>query len=244
MTDLALIRSIESAGYRSWKAKECLEYDGWQLRFANGFSRRANSAYPAQASTLPLVEKLDYCRRWYWERNLDLVVRQNPATESGLDERLDAAGFTPEGNTDVMMATIGRRVARTDVADAPSTEWWATTADLWKLAEASRRGWESIIDGLDLPAGFVCIPGTAVGLAVVAEPWVGLFEIVVAEEQRRQGWGQAVTESLLSWAASLGAERAYLQVVAENETAIEFYRYLGFTKAYGYWYRRDPRSAS
>ena len=73
----------------------------------------------------------------------------------------------------------------------------------------------------------------------MAEEWVGLFEIVVATEQRRQGWGRALTESLLSWATNFGAAQAYLQVVAENTTAIEFYRSLGFTRAYGYWYRRD-----
>ncbi|MDJ0665476.1 MAG: GNAT family N-acetyltransferase [Acidimicrobiia bacterium] len=240
MTDLALIQSIESAQYRSWKARECVEYDGWQLRFADGFSRRGNSVYPAEVSTVPLSVKLDFCRDWYRERSLDLVVRQNPATEPGLDERLAAAGFTPEGDTDVMTATIGRRSGGLEVADAPLPDWWATTAALWNLDSDGRRGWKAIIDGVDLPAGFVCVPETAAGLAIVAEEWVGLFEIVVASEQRRQGWGRAVTESLLDWATNLGAAQAYLQVVAANTAAIEFYRSLGFTRAYGYWYRREP----
>ena len=239
MTDLALIQSVERAGYRSWKARECVEYDGWQLRFADGFSRRGNSVYPAEASTLPLAAKLDFCREWYRKRNLDLVVRQNPATEPGLDVRLAAEGFSLEGHTDVMAATIGRRSGNLEVAAVPSPEWWATTAALWNLDEVRRRGWRAIIGGLELPSGFVCVPETAAGLAIVADEWVGLFEIVVASEQRRQGWGRAVTESLLAWAAQLGASRAFLQVVAANNTAIEFYRSLGFGKAYGYWYRRD-----
>ncbi len=244
MTDLAGIRSIESAAYRSWKANECADYDGWQLRFADGFSRRGNSVYPAEPSSLPLSEKLDHCRDWYRQRGLDLVVRQTPATEPGLDEQLAATGFTHEGSTDVMVADVGERPSSLEVVAEPSPEWWETTATLWSFNEANRRGWESIVAGLDLPAGFVCVPDTAAGLAVVAEPWVGLFEIIVAPDQRRQEWGSAVAQSLLSWGGSRGAERAYLQVVADNTAAIEFYRALGFARAYGYWYRRDQPAAA
>ena len=241
MIDLGLVRSIESASYRSWKARECVAYDGWQLRYADGFSRRGNSVYPAEISTLPLDEKLGHCRVWYRERDLDLVVRQTPASEPGLDAELAARAFSYEGATNVMSASIGGRKSIVEVADEPSREWWATTAGLWNLGEESRLGWEAIIAGLDQPAGFLCIPSKAAGLGIVAGDWVGLFEIVVAPQLRRRGLGTAVAESLLSWGAQQGAGRAYLQVVAENAGAIRYYRSLGFTRCYQYWYRRDPK---
>ena len=102
-----LVRDIENASYRCWQAGEVVEYDGWQLRFADGFSRRGNSVYPGRKGTLDHRLKLDWCRRWYEERDLDLVVRQTPASEEGLDDLLAGAGFGREGSTDVMWGSLG-----------------------------------------------------------------------------------------------------------------------------------------
>ena len=125
------------------------------------------------------------------------------------------------------------------VQSAPGTDWWTTAAALWQFDPAGVAGWQGIVSRIDKPAGFVCVPGTAAGMAICDGSWLGLFEIIVAPESRRQGLGRGVTESLLSWGSGQGAGRAYLQVVAENEDAIRFYQSLGFSRAYGYWYRRD-----
>ena len=239
MDPFQLAREIEPSVYRSWKARECVEYDGWQLRYADGFSRRGNSVFPAEQSTLPLIEKLDWCRSWYRERALELVIRQTPATEAGLDDVLETSGFSREGNTDVMVAELGGRSAALSVDRQPSLGWWNTTAALWGFDLATPTGWSAIINRIDLPAGFVSVDGVAAGMAIVDGPWMGLFEIIVAPDRRRQGLGNAVSNALLSWGSGLGAQRAYLQVVEDNRAAIEFYRRLGFEQAYTYWYRRD-----
>jgi GNAT superfamily N-acetyltransferase len=239
MDSHALALEIEPCVYRSWKARECAEYDGWELRYADGFSRRGNSVFPAGRSRIPHEEKLDWCREWYRKRGLGLVLRQTPATEPGLDEILEAEGFSREGVTDVMVGGVGATSGEISVHEAASSGWLETTAGLWGFDLASPTGWRAIIDRIDLPAGFVCVDGEAAGLAIVDGPWVGLFEIIVAPSQRRKGLGRLVTNSLLNWGRDLGAERAYLQVVEANETAIAFYRALGFEHAYSYWYRRD-----
>ncbi|MCP3994171.1 MAG: GNAT family N-acetyltransferase [bacterium] len=234
-----LAREIEPCVYRSWKARECANYDGWQLRYADGFSRRGNSVFPAEQSTISLAEKIDWCRTWYRKRALDLVVRQTPATESGLDDVLSAEGFTREGDTHVMVGEIGDRSAEFSVDGQPSLGWWNTTAALWGFDLASPTGWSAIINRIDLPAGFVSIDGAGAGLAIVDGPWMGLFEIIVAPDRRRQRLGNAISNSLLDWGRGAGARRAYLQVVGSNLAAAEFYRGLGFEQAYTYWYRRD-----
>ena len=244
MDQVELARTIETTAYRSWKPRECVEYDGWELRFADGFSRRGNSVYPIGASTLPHDEKLDWCRRWYDRRDLDLVFRQTVATEPGLDDVLDAAGFTMEGRTHVMVGAAGSGPVGIDVSSTPHESWWDTTATLWGFDLSAPGGWSAIIDRIDLPAGFVCVPGEAAGLAIVDGSWMGLFEIVVAEQSRRLGLGTAVTQALVNWGSDRGAEHVYMQVVADNEPAIALYESLGFTRAYTYWYRRDQaRSA-
>jgi len=232
---------IEPTLYRSWKAREMHEYDGWQLRFADGFARRCNSVYPAGQSTLPILEKLQVCRRWYAQRGLDLLVRQTPASEDGLDEVLAASGFTLECPTDVMVGSVGKGGGELEVTPVPTREWWATTARLWGFDLSSGGGWTGIINRIELPAGFVCIDGEAAGLAIVDGEWMGLFEVIVAPGARRRGLGSIVTDSLLTWGRGIGAQRAYLQVVAENTPAIKMYSRLGFEHAYSYWYRRDRR---
>ncbi len=239
MEQIQLARVIEETAYRSWKARECFDYDGWQLRYADGFSRRGNSVYPAETSSLPYDEKLERCRRFYHERGLDLVVRQTVATESGLDEVLAASGFGLEGRTDVMTGTAEATNPSLSVSSSPSPQWWETISNLWGFDSADPCGWRGIIERIDLPAGFACVAGEGAGLAIVDDEWVGLFEIIVAPGSRRLGLGSALTKSLLAWGASRGAGRSYLQVVAENEPAIGFYQHLGFTHAYTYWYRRD-----
>jgi GNAT superfamily N-acetyltransferase len=241
---IALATEIESAVYRSWRARECVEYDGWQLRFADGFSRRGNSVYPAAESTLAHTEKLEWCRRWYAKRGLDLVVRQTVASEPGLDDILATEGFTLEGRTDVMVIDLEATSTETAVSAEPSPQWWRTISDLWGFDLDRPDGWRAIINRIDLPSAFVCIEDAAAGLAIRDGNWLGLFEIVVAPEFRRTGLGTSLTRSLMAWGADGGAERAYLQVVADNHEAIALYKSLGFERAYTYWYRRDQAPAN
>jgi ribosomal protein S18 acetylase RimI-like enzyme len=242
-----LIHEVETAAYRCWPAAEMTEYDGWQLRYADGFSRRGNSVYPAQRSTLDRGSKLEWCRDWYAERGLDLVVRQTPATEQGLDEILAERGFTEEGRTDVMTSKVfAVEAAPYTIMESPSARWWEAMAVMWGIGEARLGAWQAIIERIDLASGYgLVVDGEvpiAAGLAVTDGPWIGVFEIVVAEAWRRRGVGRDLTGSLLAWGRSRGATRAFLQVVAENQAAIEMYERLGFTRTYGYWYRRAPES--
>jgi ribosomal protein S18 acetylase RimI-like enzyme len=230
--------------YRSWPARELHDCDGWQLRYADGFSRRVNSVYPAAVSTVDHDDKLAFCREWYRERGLELVVRQTPATEPGLDRVLADSGYEMEGRTNVLVADV-EGIAGNDVMPVgPSADWWAAMADLWEIGPDRAPGWSGIIGRIDLPAAFglISVAGApaAVGLAVVAADLLGLFEIIVAPGHRRQGLGRSFTRSLVAWGTSKGATRAYLQVLEDNYPAISMYEQLGFRHEYSYWYRRAP----
>lgn len=239
MGSVELVRSIEAAAYRSWPAREMVEYDGWQLRYADGFSRRGNSVYPAGASKIDYLEKLAECRKWYAARGVDLVVRQTMATESGLDDVLRCAGFAREGRTNVMVTDLEPLPARIPVQSEPSPTWWKTTADLWAIGVERVEGWSAIMNRICLPAGYAVIEGVGAGFAVRDGPLLGLFEIVVDPGSRGRGWGRALSRSLMEWGRSQGGNQAYLQVVTENGPAIKLYEGLGFDYAYSYWYRRD-----
>jgi len=77
----------------------------------------------------------------------------------------------------------------------------------------------------------------ACGSAVIERGYVALLNIVVDEPQRGKGCGTEICKSLLSAAQRLGVHMAYLQVVQDNQKAINLYTKLGYKTLYSYWYR-------
>jgi predicted GNAT family acetyltransferase len=80
----------------------------------------------------------------------------------------------------------------------------------------------------------------ATGLAMVEDEFVGLFDIVTHDAERRRGLARTVVASLLAAAWELGARHAYLQVQCDNEAARRLYAGFGFAERYVYWYRGRP----
>ena len=52
---------IEERSLNAHPAIETQFYDGWVLRFAGGYTKRANSVNPLYVGALPLDEKIAFC---------------------------------------------------------------------------------------------------------------------------------------------------------------------------------------
>jgi ribosomal protein S18 acetylase RimI-like enzyme len=78
----------------------------------------------------------------------------------------------------------------------------------------------------------------ASALCVHDNDLAGLFDIAVRADQQGKGFARSIVRAALRWAASQGAQRAWLQVMSSNKTAVNLYSRLGFETVYTYAYRQ------
>lgn len=215
------IRALEHAAALAWPGTEQQWLAGWFTRAGLGVTNRANSAVPlgmsAQIADLPaLIE-------WYRRRDLPALL--------ALPERLlpiRAAGVKPA-------RVMVRDVAQDRSAGEPRTdaEFLSRPDADWLAGYERKVPIEVLTAVLDGTVTFVSVAGNAVGRgAVTTAPdgtrWLGISSVRVAAGARRKGYARAVCDALLTWGATEGAQRAYVQVEVDNAPAITLYSSLGF----------------
>src|SRR5262245_25101558 len=123
-----MIRQIEEFSINAWPSLRTLHYDGWLLRFANGYTRRANSVNPLYESTLELSEKVAYCEQFYSSRRQSTVFKMTSAAQpQNLDDYLAQQGYSREAETSVQtlnLAGLDSPVAQNVLMDSRLTEGW------------------------------------------------------------------------------------------------------------------------
>lgn len=77
----------------------------------------------------------------------------------------------------------------------------------------------------------------ATGLGILDRDFVGVYAIHVHPDYRRRHYASAICKTILKKGCQMGAQQAYLQVVADNPSAIRLYESLGFSYLYKYWFR-------
>ena len=76
-----MITNLEELSMNAWPALQTKLYDGWALRFANGYTKRSNSINPIYNSTISLQVKLDFCEKKYAHFNLPVVYKLTPDSQ-------------------------------------------------------------------------------------------------------------------------------------------------------------------
>ena len=241
-----MVQSIEELSLNACPSLQTVLYDGWVLRFANGYTRRANSVNPLYPSTKEASEKIGLCERLYHNKGLKSVFKITPVNQSSeLDSILKTSGYRFEGNTSVQLLNLNEWDGKLDpditLYDGVTKEWFDAYRTMNGLDPKYHPTLLQLLELL-VPAKRLAVlhdngKVIACGLGILQGKFIGLFDIVVDKEARRQGYGKRLIESLLAWGKSEGAETSYLQVVAENEPALQLYAKLGFKEDYRYWYR-------
>ncbi|MDX6323922.1 MAG: N-acetylglutamate synthase, partial [Nocardioidaceae bacterium] len=246
--------SAEEAQHRAvdlWPPLEQRPLGDWVLRASAGFSARGNSALLAGEPDRPWEEALGEVRRFYADRALPTwtqVVDGSPACS-----RLEAAGWAPARPGDQGVAFLvggvatARRALRlllpaptpaVTTADEPDAAWLAQDRRAVSAGDAAVRvltGPAAVTFAAVRESGTVLAKGRA-ALSTRADVWVGLTDVWVAPDRRRQRLAAAVVGALLRWGAEQGAATVCLQVRRDNAGALAFYDRLGLTTHHSYAY--------
>lgn len=241
-----MIRLIEEISMNAWPAAQTLLYDGWVLRFASGYTRRANSIYPLYPSSLELDEKIRACEMLYHQQHLPVIFKMTAESQpGGLDDHLAGLGYQPEARTSVQLLDL-RGWEEPDTPSAhcsgeETAEWQAAFARLSGMKESNQAAHRQILRAILPQTCFASITSgdqtAACGLGVLEAGYLGLYDIVTGAACRRQGYGERVVRDLLAWGKRQGARTAYLQVMRDNSPALRLYEKVGFQEEYQYWYR-------
>ncbi len=246
--DLTSLRRIEEAALNAWPAHRQMLYDGWLVRMAGGYTKRANSVTPLYEGALAIGEKVAACEALYRAAGLPPIFRLTPWAPPALDALLAERGYTLLDPTDVLAAPLGDcsltgeghgwRLAERD-------EWLGVYGRLIGANDGAQAAHGRILAAIAGRAGYALLepqPGqvAACALGVVEGALGGAFDVHVAAGQRRRGYGTALMAGLFAWARQQGAQTAYLQVMQSNLAAQRLYAKMGLARGYTYWYRIPP----
>ena len=246
MGTLSYIRHLEGLSLNAWPAIHTLVYDGWILRFSDGYTKRANSVSPLFTSSLNIEEKIAHCERIYSDRKLKVIFKLTHAsTPSNLDELLESKGYEEIDCTSVQTLTLDSDFSPTHTDFEVYTEltdaWVDAFCSMSKSASKNRKALTHILERILPPTFYVTLldkdKAVACGLAVQEGTMISFYDIFTRESHRKKGYGEQIMLQLLKLGKEHGATTGFLQVMKNNIPALRLYKKLGFKEQYVYWYR-------
>jgi hypothetical protein len=91
------VRDIEERCLNACPPMQQVLYDGWVIRLADGYTRRANSVSPIYLGHTDPEDKIAVCEGLYRERGLLPIFKMTPLNHPlQLDAILAARGYMPE----------------------------------------------------------------------------------------------------------------------------------------------------
>ncbi|MEM8863891.1 MAG: GNAT family N-acetyltransferase [Chloroflexota bacterium] len=245
------VQTIEELSLNALPCLQQILDEGWILRFAEGYTKRANSITPLYSHDGDLVSKIERCERAYRELNLKPIFRiTNESRLEKLDRTLAELGYVKQDWVSVRVKKISSPDFSADsdlkaTLDREVSEEWLDR--YVHAANVPVQHWNTLSTMLDIIPHSTCYAMLkkrslfcSCGLGVLAKNYLGLYFVATTKQQQGKGYAQKLISAMLQWGQDNGATQAYVQVETKNLRAINLYNKLGFVEAYQYFYRTKP----
>ncbi len=249
--DEDLLWTVEQACANAWPSPRQILLDCWLLRLSGGPTRRTNSVNPLRAPRHDLTSMIDRCAEVYAAAGQPLIVRA-PSIAVGLADSLDRIGFVPRLETRTLLADLSSLgpvpEGQVELTDRAGDDWIAFRAHHARVGASGDAVYRAMLECIALPRCFAAlrVDGEIVSAAygVLDRGLLVVESVRTADGAQGRGYAKRVVGRLMRWAAMRGADKACLQVQADNGPARALYASLGFgTDLYGYHYHYRPEDA-
>ena len=240
---------LEEVAMNAWPALQTILYDGWIIRFARGYTKRANSVTPLYPSSLFIDEKVEHCEQLFQKQKLRPTFRLTGAVAetNKVDKELEKRGYERIDTTSVQTVDLHELDMKQSkraylLPDYSGMESWLGSFDrLSGKSISDSETHQEMLTNIKGKTGYMVIMDAgevvACGLGVVERGYLGIFDVVTGAEHRNKGYGTELMTSLLAWGKDRGAGFSSLQVMTNNPPALSLYAKLGYQEQYQYWYR-------
>ena len=245
-----MYKSIEEITLNTWPAEQSVVMNGWILRTASGYTKRANSVNPlygAEESYADTLERIKLAELYYENAGLQPVFKITPFIQpANLDDILADRGYAIVQPSSVRLLdleqlTVPESGYSIQIQDKLSIEWLDAFTELDELSQEKRNTLTRMLSASHLQQGYALLLEKGIpiscGFGVIQQGYIGIYDIVTAPLYRRQGKAKQLLLELLLWGRSQGASSSFLQVVQNNHGASALYDQLGYKEIYQYWYR-------
>jgi len=245
---------IENAALNAWPALEEIHYPFGVMRFANGFTRRANSMTVNDSISIAPERLVAIAEAYYQSKSLPTAIRVNQVERPGLgdirglDQLLQKREYGREGESAVMIRPISKLDSAITVdGQLAQSEWLQIYQSLSILTDDEVRTLDAMLTKRRQNSCFFAVNDGAgrarcCGMGILYGSAMGLYGVITHPHYRGQGMAYTLLQRLFACGAQRRAEYFYLQVEISNHLAISLYEKLGFTRLYNYWYRVRPTS--
>ncbi len=243
-----LTRRIETHLLTAWPSMGDMNLDGWTVRIAGGYSRRANGVVPAARGSETIHAKVTWCERYFGERGLKTTFRiSDVCAEPEFDAWLEGRGYALEGaSAGLTMPVASGLTPPTGVIleDQPTPQWLDALFTVDQHIMPHIEPALFIVRHMPAPAVFARImkgkEPVAVGCAVATDDLATVFLMRTAAAHRRQGHARQILTALAAWSSAQDVRTLWLHVEHDNRPAVALYSEFGFKPLYDYHYRTQP----
>jgi GNAT superfamily N-acetyltransferase len=231
---------LELTCSRAWPPLVEGRIGDWSLRWADGFTARANSALAVGDPGKPLPGALNDVCDFAHDRGMPAVIQV--IQDTSIEHAIAAEGWVhhvehrPDHEVRVLTGPLPLGTsAGTEILDEPTSGWWELSAGQPMPTEAQRH----VLSTGKVAYGVATEDGVTAGAvrgAIVGE-WLHVSRLAVRPEFRRRGMAIRLMNALGGWAAAHGVTGLVLQVAMGNPGALALYEGLGCTEhhRYRYW---------